>query len=871
MTYSAFVIFPFLAVAYAANDWSKPCLSGECSYDLPAASNGTSASGSMKIWGSSTAISDITTAAGWTILGCSPTALTQDIRLVCTGKDSSMCQHLYQGHGAVDTIVRLPENCGKSPFARVAKAWVPADQSIPASIAARIVRRDGSKPQVKAITLDTNYAAADNSKTGAVNLAIKGANVPGVNAILANDTTASQRRSRHNSRAPSNFVTDAANTISNAVSSANTININKQKALPAADFSKKVSLFDKSLSCPGISASVSVDIDATAHAVVTLGVAASGTIIPPKITDFAIIAGLTADLNGDIELTADLSGTIDSGSIKLFETGIPGFNLPGILSIGPTFEVNANAKATLDLNVDLTVGINYHVDNAQLFFPPRARPPGAPSRWAIRLSADTKAAATGSVEAHVIPSINLGISALGVVDATVFLDLDASATMTLKVEGSAGASATVQQANSKRQDDGFADDTSDSADNSTDDSADADSGFGDSSDDEDTSDDFDPSADDQDTSADDGSDDTAVPADDGTDASDDGDVDSDSTADDGVDATDDGTDDTSLDSADSTDAGTDESTADDSSDADPDATATDSTADVTSTDIPDADPTDGSDPDDATPTDSGDPTATDGTDVDPTDSTTSDDPNPTDSAADATPTDTDTDPTDSSDSDLSTSTTDGLTDPTDSSDSDLATSTTDSLTDPTDSSDSDLATSTDFTATAIATDSASITATDSSDLTTPTDSSFDDSSATTDSSSNSATTTSDPLSASATPTDSASSSDSDDSFSTTASATDSDSGTSSTATATSTSSAPLFSATTAADASFGGSFVISAGLDVNAGATGSFFGLFDKSTKVSLFKKDFELLSIVLLDAHLVLVAVHALIGLPCNAGLFHV
>jgi hypothetical protein len=50
---------------------------------------------------------------------------------------------------------------------------VPADQSIPASIAARIVRRDGSQPQVQAITLDTNFAAANNSNTGTVNLAIK--------------------------------------------------------------------------------------------------------------------------------------------------------------------------------------------------------------------------------------------------------------------------------------------------------------------------------------------------------------------------------------------------------------------------------------------------------------------------------------------------------------------------------------------------------------------------------------------------------------------------------------------------------------------------------------------------------------------------
>ncbi|KAJ7249847.1 hypothetical protein C8J57DRAFT_1079282, partial [Mycena rebaudengoi] len=46
-----------------------------------------------------------------------------------------------------------------------------------------------------------------------------------------------------------------------------------------------------------------------------------------------------------------------------------------------------------------------------------------------------------------------------------------------------------------------------------------------------------------------------------------------------------------------------------------------------------------------------------------------------------------------------------------------------------------------------------------------------------------------------------------------------------------------------AKASLGGSFVITAGLDVNAGAKGTFFGLFDSSTKASLFKKSFTLFS----------------------------
>lgn len=63
---------------------------------------------------------------------------------------------------------------------------------------------------------------------------------------------------------------------------------------------------------------------------------------------------------------------------------------------------------------------------------------------ALQISASPNTTATGTVEAHLIPSVNLGISALGgIVQATIFLDLDASASVTLSGQGAANSSATV--------------------------------------------------------------------------------------------------------------------------------------------------------------------------------------------------------------------------------------------------------------------------------------------------------------------------------------------------------------------------------------------------------------------------------------------
>lgn len=161
------------------------------------------------------------------------------------GSDSTMCQHLYQGHGAVDTIVRLPESVRlfvhkadtiltphavrKGPFCtgcegmgarRPVHTCVDRRTYCPAGWIAAAGSGDHSghelrgrkQYQVRVVAYTSRRKSLMHiHRTGTVNLAIKGANVPGVNSILANDTSASQRRSRLNKRQLSNFVADATN------------------------------------------------------------------------------------------------------------------------------------------------------------------------------------------------------------------------------------------------------------------------------------------------------------------------------------------------------------------------------------------------------------------------------------------------------------------------------------------------------------------------------------------------------------------------------------------------------------------------------------------------------------------------------------
>ncbi|KIK63273.1 hypothetical protein GYMLUDRAFT_40982 [Collybiopsis luxurians FD-317 M1] len=425
------IILLVAPITHAANDWNTPCFDGVCEYSLTAAP-GQNGSGTVQIWGSSNAISDITTAAGWQILNCSSTAMAQDICLVCMNNDTAGCQHLFQGGDAEGKLVRLPENCGMSAFARVAKSYIPDDQSLPADITARFIRRDGnsSTPEVQGLSLDTNWSAIDPTKYGNVNIAVRGANVPGADV---NGTLVPTSSSRRSSRGLTDFVGDAIDSLKGLDS----FNFNKSFPLPPISVNKAVTILNKDLKCGPFNLNANVSVDGKASAQISVGAAASGTIIPPKIDDFAALVLMNGDLDGTLNLNAAISTTFDTGKIEVVPSvGIPGLDFPAVFTVGPSFDISAEATAELDLAADLQVGIVYSISNAQLIFPDKNGQSGGGFNVGdtpLTLSLTPSVKSTGSLTAHLIPSLNLGVQAFSA-SATVFLDLDASATVALSLD-----------------------------------------------------------------------------------------------------------------------------------------------------------------------------------------------------------------------------------------------------------------------------------------------------------------------------------------------------------------------------------------------------------------------------------------------------
>ncbi|CAA7262406.1 unnamed protein product [Cyclocybe aegerita] len=428
-------------VVSANNDWSKPCFDGVCEYDLPASSGASS--GTLKIWGSTASIADVTPAGGWEIIGCSPEDLSQDIRLVCQEGKEADCERLYSNSGASGKIVRLPESCGRGPFAVITNAWVPEDQSIPTEVARSLVRRDGTLPQVQALHLSTEFGAGPKKKGTAVNFAIRAANVPGAKGEI--DISLFERRG---SRAMERGLFDWIQQALDAIKSLNEFDVDKSSTIAEVGISRNFPLIDESVSCPPLSANLKIDVDANAHAAVALGIVVSGTVIPPVINEFAIITGLNAELDGALNVNAGVTGAIDTGKQTLYSVALPGLDFPGILTVGPSFEINAQAIANLDINLGLKVGIKYKIDNAQLVFPPNSPRAGNGTFSVVdtplTLYASPGIVAAGTVEAHLIPTVKLGISALGgIVQAGVFLDVDASANLKLDLHASASGTVVI--------------------------------------------------------------------------------------------------------------------------------------------------------------------------------------------------------------------------------------------------------------------------------------------------------------------------------------------------------------------------------------------------------------------------------------------
>lgn len=167
--------------------------------------------------------------------------------------------------------------------------------------------------------------------------------------------------------------------------------------LPNQTFQKN--LFNDSFSCPqsgsvpAFNGDISVDVKSTVNGDIDYAVTLAGILSSLKSpsTAFSLVVGFDASLNGTLTLNADLivsphhrdqmwkltmklsltlQGTLSTGDIPLFTIGLPGLDFGSALKIGPTFNIYAEADATIQTNLEMDVDLSYSLTGGQLVFPP---------------------------------------------------------------------------------------------------------------------------------------------------------------------------------------------------------------------------------------------------------------------------------------------------------------------------------------------------------------------------------------------------------------------------------------------------------------------------------------------------------------------
>ncbi|KAM5537467.1 hypothetical protein V8D89_008794 [Ganoderma adspersum] len=398
--------------------------------------------------------------AGWTVLDCDDSSGRTNICLAC--HDPSLCQHLYL-NGAKNTAVRLPNQCGSDSFAFVVREWDHEDQSIPESKRSALVRRDGTMPAVKGMSLASKLEQPELSQHGEVSFFLQASSIPG----LGDRLLASPHAGRH-SGSRTRWVSDSTVELREVHANLTTgqwdVNHSEGPTKFVGDTNGTKELFSYSLPCPifasdhtSASGGANFGVAGRMNGTMSYGVVAAGVfgIHDPNVTEFSLFVDLDADIQGMLDIGANLTGTITSPDLTLFEIGIPSLDYPKILSIGPTFSVIARADATLEADMGFQAGIAYKISSAHLVFPdPDKTSNGTftPGDSDLQLSVSPGITTSAKLAVHLVPTISFGVN-LEIVDteATVSVGLDAQAALALALSASASASATTGSVSNSAQ------------------------------------------------------------------------------------------------------------------------------------------------------------------------------------------------------------------------------------------------------------------------------------------------------------------------------------------------------------------------------------------------------------------------------------
>ncbi|KAJ6484674.1 hypothetical protein C8R45DRAFT_1214705 [Mycena sanguinolenta] len=409
-------------------------------------------------------VSSLDLASDWVVTDCDATSdQPQSVLAYCTcpmDDEDCGCAHVFIGH-ATDTIVKMPTTCGLGPYARVVSLEVHPDQTVLST--EHGVRKRSTDP---VYWLVFDYAFTDISEdNGPIYMRADMTDMPGYwNAVIdspPDEGTTSVRKKRDmNFHQPRGYQPRAMEkrwfgSFSAWLAKLNTLATSDSIHGP--------------LSCPNFQSSLDISVSGYAAVNTQFGYYLEATIVPPAVQQAYVYFKAGAGAEAAFTITGVASASWTSGRYELIEFGFPGehvflvlsteFNpnssrivLPWlaepwslcasfILSRKCWFEFSqlhlyGELSGQISLSGSLKTSVSYTFPNLDLSFGKQDSNPGQNSFGSVVAPTNHNGGAnyafgwnvelSGSADAHLIPSLQLGVSVLGgtLINAQIFVEAD---------------------------------------------------------------------------------------------------------------------------------------------------------------------------------------------------------------------------------------------------------------------------------------------------------------------------------------------------------------------------------------------------------------------------------------------------------------
>ncbi|KAF7296695.1 Chitin-binding type-1 domain-containing protein [Mycena chlorophos] len=377
-------------------------------------------------------VSSLDLESDWVLSNCDASSdAPQTVLAQCScpvDDDDCGCGHVFIGQ-ANDTIVKMPDSCGLGPYARVVSLAVHPDQ--------RLVQRDISDQPVYSLSFDYEFTAISEDN-GPIYMRADMTDMPGywdsiIDSPPDSGTTSVRKRDFHQPRGmpERRWFGSFTSWLSkiNTLTKSDSISRNYH-------WSDTYTIFHQEESCPNFQSSLDISVTGFASVNTQFGYYLEATIVPPAVQQAYVYFQAGAGAEAAFIITGIASTQWDSGRYELVNFGFPGLYYPGLLTLGPSLHLYGELSGGLSISgtyktyasysfppLDLSFG-KQDSGSGQSNFGNPVQPLGNSGGfdygigWNVELS--------GTADAHLIPSLQLGISVLGgsLIDAQVFVEAD---------------------------------------------------------------------------------------------------------------------------------------------------------------------------------------------------------------------------------------------------------------------------------------------------------------------------------------------------------------------------------------------------------------------------------------------------------------